>query len=126
MADGDEAIRQAGKLQLIQLGFRVVTAADGQEALNLASQHGRMICLIMLDIMLPRLEVPVFIRQIQETGLAVPVIVTGISEPEEIKQHLKEAGTAGILRKPFQTNALKELLRLVLEDEKAGAYEYSE
>ncbi|HPB30931.1 MAG TPA: PAS domain S-box protein [Candidatus Sumerlaeota bacterium] len=126
LADGDEAIRQAGKLQLIQLGFRVVTAADGQEALNLASQHGRMICLIMLDIMLPRLEVPVFIRQIQETGLAVPVIVTGISEPEEIKQHLKEAGTAGILRKPFQTNALKELLRLVLEDEKAGAYEYSE
>lgn len=53
LAEDDRFLRRAAEIALKRRGFIVLTAADGQEALDLARQHRPD--LILLDLLMPRL-----------------------------------------------------------------------
>jgi CheY-like chemotaxis protein len=100
VVDDDEAVREAMTAVLETEGFHTAGAADGQEAIELL-RRGLRPCLILLDLMMPRLDGESFRRlQLGDARLAhVPVIV--FSARPDAEQVARAVGAIGALSKPF-------------------------
>jgi signal transduction histidine kinase len=73
--DDDARVRQAASTVLGQLGFRVVTATDGADALTQVGAHLGDLHLVLLDLHMPRMSGIKFLEQLREVMPTVPVIV---------------------------------------------------
>jgi CheY-like chemotaxis protein len=116
VVDDDEGVRDLLSLLAKKEGYRVETAADGEEgrrkAMKLAPD------LIVLDLMLPRYGGFELLRQLQSTELArVPIVVvtgryTDQSTADMIRQ---ESNVVELLEKPVKSarflHALQRILR---------------
>lgn len=117
--------REILQRRLASQGYRVATAADGEEALAWLAVHDAT--LVLLDVMMPRLDGIATLRRFraENSGAFVPVIMlTGKGSVADVVAGL-EAGADEYLVKPIDHAALvarvKAMLRLkALHDEIAG------
>lgn len=106
--EDDESIRKVLEEYLDQLGFQVITAADGLEGLDLIKQENYD--LIISDIRLPYVSGIGLIKVAREINPRVPIIsITGFGKESE--STAREEATI-VLAKPFQ---LEELSRKINE-----------
>ncbi len=110
LVDDDEAIREISRQTLEQAGLHVVTADNGQKAVEIYSQSPDKIKLVLMDMTMPRLngrEAMELMRQINQN---VQVILSsGYSEQDATKK-IKEKGLLGFLQKPYKPD---DLLRTI-------------
>lgn len=115
VADDDEDIVNYVKFRLEREGYRVLTARNGDEALELALKHRPE--LAVLDVRMPSLDGFAVTRQIRANATlnSMPVILlTGNVEEEYVEQGF-EAGANDYLTKPFtESNELVESVRSAL------------
>ena len=92
------AIRRANESALLKAGYEVMTAEDGETALQMARE--RHPDLILLDMILPKMGGPEVLRHLkEEAGTAtIPVVVVS-SLSEKNRQKLIEAGAEDYLEK---------------------------
>ncbi len=108
--DDEEAILESLTLALTQEGYRVLTASDGQQGLDMiqALQPGdSSIDLVILDLMLPRLSGLDFCRIVRQSGNAVPILILSARGTETDIVVGLEVGADDYLTKPF---GLRELI----------------
>jgi len=111
VVDDKSSLRTMVKAYLTEQGFRVVTAADGQEALFVAREEKPD--LILLDIMMPKIDGYEFIRifgKEQET----PIILLTAKLEETDKVLGLEMGADDYITKPFGMRELLARVRAVL------------
>ena len=111
IVDDKASLRTMVKAYLSEQGFRVVTAADGQEALFVAREAKPD--LILLDIMMPKIDGYEFIRifsKEQET----PVILLTAKLEETDKVLGLELGADDYITKPFGMREMLARIRAVL------------
>ncbi|MDQ5823667.1 MAG: response regulator [Chloroflexota bacterium] len=92
------------------LGYRAMLAADGEEALRLASEYRPR--LILMDLMMPVLDGFETIRKLksQERTAGIPVVaVTALSRPVDL-QRAVEMGADEYIGKPFDLDQLAEVV----------------
>ena len=119
VVDDAESLRTMVKSYLTQEGYRVVTAANGREALFVARQERPD--LILLDLMMPELGGFEFITAHNRDGDA-PVIILTAKIEESDKVLGLELGADDYLTKPFSLRELTARIRAVLRRaEKAAA-----
>ena len=97
---------------LTKAGYKVVTAADGEEALSAARQASPDV--ILLDMMLPKLSGEEVLRALKQDPVTmhIPVIVvTGLSKKNEEK--LRQAGANAFVEKETLVGDAKPLVHLV-------------
>lgn len=111
VVDDMESLRTMVKAYLTQEGFRVVTAANGREALFVARQERPD--LIILDLMMPELNGYDFINAYAREGDA-PIIVLTAKVEESDKVLGLELGADDYLTKPFSMRELTARIRAVL------------
>jgi len=106
VVDDDRDIRDVLTDALEAEGYRVITAPDGQEALDWLRASTVRPCVILLDLMMPRMDGLQFrTEQLNEPLLAaVPVIV--LSADPSVIATAKSLNFAGSLRKPVPLEAL--------------------
>jgi CheY-like chemotaxis protein len=98
LVEDSKAIRRANESALLQAGYEVITAEDGETALQVArDEHPD---LILLDMILPKMGGPEVLRHLkEEAGTAsIPVVVVS-SLSEKNRQKLIEAGAEDYLEK---------------------------
>ncbi|MCL5961646.1 MAG: response regulator [Chloroflexi bacterium] len=98
--DDDPSLRELYRVILLEEGFSVLTAADGQEGLEkLAKSHPD---LILVDLAMPRMDGVEFCQRLRHTSSydEVPIIV--VSAQSDIWQKAREIGANGCLGKPFE------------------------
>ena len=110
VVEDDFDIRLVMQLALEGEGYRVVTAGDGQEALE-HLRSNELPSLILLDLMMPRMDGTDFRAvQRQDPALAgIPVVV--LSADTRINEKAVAIGVESILRKPIDLDALLELVQ---------------
>jgi DNA-binding response OmpR family regulator len=111
VVDDTASLRRMVQSYLTQEGFRVVTAADGQEALMVARQQQPD--LILLDLMMPNMGGYDFIRVYGKEGNA-PIIVLTAKLEENDKVLGLELGADDYVTKPFSPRELTARVRAVL------------
>lgn len=110
VVDDNDEIREVFRTQLELLGYRVVEAADGQEAIDL--ERSEVPELILMDLMMPRLnglEATRLIRQ-STTNSALIIIACSCLNDAEMKGRAFAAGCNGYVQKPFAMAELPSLL----------------
>jgi DNA-binding response OmpR family regulator len=114
IADDDPQIRSMLSLRLINLGFNVIQAKDGAEALQLARDHRPD--LILLDVMMPNMngwEVARAVRQDPALRDVAIVMLTAIgARINELTS--PQYAVDDYVDKPFEFSALEKKIRAAL------------
>ena len=112
IADNDEEERCILKAILKLKGFRVVEAADGQEAINLATKATPD--LLLVDLRLPRVSGLTVIRQITNQARLrnLPMVTVSLSTADGKRPRV--AGSAAYLEKPVEFDQLTSLIDRLL------------
>lgn len=108
-------------LDLQQQGYRVVTAANGEDAITVATQM--LPNLILMDINLPALDGLGATRRIRENGALreVPVIAITAFGTEGFQRAAYDAGVSGYLTKPLDLDRMHQLIARLLSPGGSGA-----
>ncbi len=91
------------------LGFNVILASNGLEALDLVIQND--ISFIILDMIMPQMSgYETFVELRKRDSNCKIIVSTGYSDSQEIKK-MEEMGLSGVLHKPFKIEELSEVLK---------------
>jgi DNA-binding response OmpR family regulator len=114
VADDDEDIRSLVIFRLERSGYRVIAAADGEEALALALEHAPD--LAVLDVMMPKLDGYEVTRRLrsEDTTRAMPVILLTSRAQEADVARGFESGADDYIRKPFSPHELRARVAAIL------------
>jgi two-component system chemotaxis response regulator CheY len=106
VVDDDRDIRDVLTDALEAEGYAVVTASDGQEALDWLRSGVARPCIILLDLMMPRMDGVQFRTELlNDSGFALIPVVVLSADPSAIVA-ARSLSFAGSLRKPIPLDAL--------------------
>jgi DNA-binding response OmpR family regulator len=114
VADDDPDILSLVTLRLERSGYDVVSAGDGEQALERA--RTRAPDLALLDVMMPKLdgyEVTARLRQEEATRHLPVILLTARVQESDIARGV-EAGADDYVKKPFSTHELRDRVQAVL------------
>lgn len=115
LVDDEEVVRATSAELLRHMGYDVVTASDGQEAVEYYRQFGCRIDLVIVDLIMPRLGGGDCFGALKALNPNVKAILsTGYGLNDTVQQLLDE-GMAGFLQKPYQIRELSEVIARVLQ-----------
>jgi two-component system, cell cycle sensor histidine kinase and response regulator CckA len=114
LVDDEESVRAVGRQMLAGLGFEVLTAVDGQEAVELFRDRADGIACVVLDLSMPRLAGEAALTQMRAVRPDVPVLLTsGYCRPETLDR-ADTSGPTGFIQKPYRSTDLQEKLHELL------------
>jgi two-component system cell cycle sensor histidine kinase/response regulator CckA len=117
VVDDDDVARSITTDILRHHAFTVITANDGQEAVDIYTAHATEIDCVLLDLLMPRMNGIEALERIQQINAqARVVLMSGYSEQEARKQS-PHPQLDGFLEKPFTMATLLEMVRQVLSQD---------
>ena len=117
VVDDDEANRNVLGRRLMKLGYGIIEARDGVEALERLADANAGIDLVLLDVMMPRLDgFEVLARHRAEPSIRhIPVIMISALDDMASVVRCIEAGAEDYLPKPFDPVLLKARVAACME-----------
>jgi two-component system cell cycle sensor histidine kinase/response regulator CckA len=110
LVDDESMVRSSGKRLLERLGYRVLSARNGVEALEMFQQHQTEICLVLLDLIMPVMDGEETFIQLRRIDPSVRVLLSSGYTKEEKADGLMNMGAVGFLQKPFDLKTLVQEL----------------
>jgi len=114
LVDDEPQVRTVAGRMLRHLGFEVVEAADGVEALARFREIPAGIACVVLDLSMPRMGGEEAFRELRRIRGDVRVVLSSGYSEQEITQRFAGKGHAGFVQKPYSLGNLREALRRVL------------
>ena len=115
LVDDDPMVREIGRLMLVDLGYIVLTATDGAEAVDLFRVHNKEIALVFCDQIMPRMDGWQTLAALHEINPAIPVIMaSGLTQGRE-KNRENQVQPVGYLNKPYTMATLTQALSQVFD-----------
>ncbi len=118
LIDDEEQIRDIGKNMLEKVGFQVMLASSGEEALQLFAKEGDRISLVLLDLNMPGMGGFRCLKKLKEQQPDIKVIIcTGYLDEETISK-IRELNVEDFVHKPFRFSEILPIIRARLSDKK--------
>jgi CheY-like chemotaxis protein len=114
LVDDDQHVRRMAKIMLTRLGYQVIEAQDGVEALELFQQHQDEIHCVLSDLTMPRMNGWETLAALRKISPDIPVILSsGYDEAKVMAEEHTEIPNA-FLGKPYQLKGLRDTINRVL------------
>ena len=114
-ADDDEICLNVGVRMLEKLGYKVLEAKDGYEAVEIFERNREKVDLVILDMRMPNNGGTAF-GQIKKIDANVKIMIaSGYCEESRIRNLLKQ-GCQGFIQKPFTLDHLSKKVNTILEN----------
>lgn len=106
VVDDSASMRQVVSMALKGVGYEVVVACDGKDALT--KLGGQKVHLVISDVNMPNMDGITFVKEMKKVAAYkfVPVIMLTTEGSEEKKKAGQEAGAKAWVVKPFQPEQL--------------------
>ncbi|MFC1881368.1 response regulator [Thermodesulfobacteriota bacterium] len=114
-ADDDELCLDVGVKILQKLGYSVLRARDGQEALEVFKNNKNTVDLVILDMRMPYNGGRAFDQLKQIKSDVKVLIASGYTEDQQIREMFKQ-GCIGFIQKPFSVNLLSDKIMKALQN----------
>jgi two-component system, cell cycle sensor histidine kinase and response regulator CckA len=115
LADDHDGLLQSAQALLSDLGYNVIPARNGLEAVDLFKRNADRINLVVLDVAMPELGGPAAFEQIAALRPEVPVIFTTGYMPEVVPYVAHTKKSAIMLQKPYSLKTLSQAMRSALD-----------
>jgi two-component system cell cycle sensor histidine kinase/response regulator CckA len=107
IVDDDDAVRSFVCVATRRLGYRVMEAANGVEAIKLLEQNPGKISLILTDVNMPLMDGVELVKALKKHPAHPAIAVMSGRFDPYIRNALHAEGVTALLSKPFSTEALK-------------------
>ena len=117
VVEDEEGVREVVSRMLQRLGFQVLEAGNGIEALEVVEQHDGILTAVLLDLSMPRMGGQETLSHLRERTPDLPIVLmSGYTEQDVAAKILSStSGAVGFLQKPFLPDDLSRMLRHVSE-----------
>ena len=115
VADDEASMRDLLRLLLESEGYRVFTAVNGREALDIFAQHQDEISLIIQDLKMPEMEGTTLLRHFKEKAPDVPVVIITAFSTWDNAVDAMRLGAYDYIRKPFDTDSIRLVVSRAIE-----------
>ncbi|MEW5806829.1 MAG: PAS domain S-box protein [Acidobacteriota bacterium] len=116
IVEDEEALREVLRELLIPLGYRVLEAQDGMEAIALYKDKASSVDLIILDIGLPRVSGDQVFVKLKEINSQVHVLVASGYLETPKKTDLMKLGVKAFLQKPYTLREVAITVRRIMNE----------
>jgi PAS domain S-box-containing protein len=110
LVDDEETVRGVGREMLQLLGFTVMTANDGREAIDAFKQNPE-ISLVILDLTMPKMDGEQCFRELRRIKPDVRVIMSSGYNEQEVAPKFIGKELAGFIQKPYKLSVLRDVIR---------------
>lgn len=114
VVDDEETVRGMVTLLLEALGYSVVTANHGGEAIEVVRARGQELCAVLLDLTMPHVDGVEAFSEIHRLEPDLPVILSSGYNHQDATSHLAGKGLAGFIQKPYDLAGLARVLGQVV------------
>jgi CheY-like chemotaxis protein len=111
LVDDEESVRVVGQRMLERLGYGVLTAADGREALSVYQDNREAVRCVVLDLTMPHMDGQETFRELRRIDSDVCVIMSSGYNEQEIRERFAGKSLSGFVQKPYRMHTLAEALR---------------
>ena len=115
LVDDEEFIRELGVYVLGQAGYTVLTASNGEQALEVYRKEQAHIDLIILDLIMPGMGGSKCLAELLKIGPQALILIASGYSPDASTKGALEAGAAGFINKPYDNKQLLDLVREILD-----------
>ncbi len=115
LVDDEEAILEVGKDLLVTMGYQVLIARDGKEAIEVYSRNQHNINMILLDMIMPGMGGGEAYDRIKEIDPDVKVLLSSGYSIDGEATKILERGCYGFIQKPFNMEELSVKIREILD-----------
>ena len=115
VVDDEDLVLNVARRVLERAGYRVLTAGDGREGLEVFERHARDISLVLLDLTMPRMSGDEAVREMRQIKRDVRVLLTSGYNEREATGEIAGPHLAGYIQKPYVATALLDKVREVME-----------
>ncbi len=115
IAEDDDAIRDLLQKALSSVGYRIIEATDGEDALEKFRDHRDEIDMVFLDLVMPRMsgaEAYSWMRKERQSLKAL--IISGY--PMNVTDKMKETASLPLIQKPFSPRDVLARVREILDE----------
>ncbi len=118
--DDEELILEVGQLMIQKLGYTVMTARNGRQALDLFRSEKDRIHMVILDMMLPDMGGKAVYEKLKDIQADVRVLLSSGYTIDGQASEILDLGCNGFIQKPFDLKRLSLKIRQVLDGKKNG------
>ncbi|BBO71535.1 hypothetical protein DSCA_54650 [Desulfosarcina alkanivorans] len=108
LVDDEPLVLELGKQMLVFMGFDVLTAKDGLEALTVFQANRDRIRLAVLDVNMPRMGGRETVERLRSADASLPLLVASGFTESQAREKMGRARVDGYLKKPFRVEQLQE------------------
>jgi len=120
LVDDDESLIALGTRMLEHMGFTVLTASDGLQAVERYRERGKEIDLVLMDLTMPRMDGAKAFAELRRLDPDVRVVLASGYAEDDVTSRIEGKTPSGIIRKPYTLAKLKETLAGLLPARPAG------
>ncbi len=116
VVEDEEVVRDLSCRILRSLGYRVLEAANGKEALELVAKCNGRIDLVFTDVVMPQMGGPEMVENLLEMRPGIKVIYTSGFTESTIVERGVALGKVRLIQKPFTRELLAQRIRRTLDE----------
>ena len=116
VADDDDTLRTITSRMLEGLGFSVVEAEDGRQAVEIFAERADEIVVVVLDVVMPNMSGGEALRQMRQICPEVCAVMMSGQPANEVERELAGEHPSGFLSKPYGRDSFTKTIREALED----------
>ena len=113
LVEDEEMVRRSASILLQRLGYTVIEASNGEEALELAGSYPQPLALLLTDLIMPGLNGVELARRIAEMRPDIRVLIMSGYAGDELER--RGAEDLRLLAKPFTRRTLARRVRDALD-----------
>lgn len=117
IAEDEEAIRVTTESMLTRLGYQVLTADNGEEAVQIYRDHQDTINLVLLDKVMPKMNGTDCLKQLLLINPHLAIVLSSGFTDETSLAELNRLGLKGFIQKPYQTVGLSQAIAAALQNQ---------
>ncbi len=110
VVDDEAVVRETSAAMLRRLGYDVITAADGEEAVVYYRTFSRKVDLVLLDMVMPRMGGHECFRELKRIHPGVRAILSTGYGLNEAAQQILDEGAIAFVQKPFRIGAFSQVI----------------
>ena len=108
LVDDEDIVLDVGTQMIEKIGYTVIKAKNGKEAIALFRKHKAQVSLVILDLRMPEMDGECAYELLKEIEPEIKVLISsGCSLRDEANQNLKY-GCNGFIQKPFNLKTLSQ------------------